>query len=117
MPVTFALNAQNEITVHLGESSGIQLPATVIVGILAAVTFCRENRDFTGRSECYLSWEHPGAGDYPPRFEKFIVEEWWGRKRDFLELTRAPQSLFTVSPTRTWTINVAHEKLPITFSY
>ena len=117
VPVNFALHAGNRITVHLGDSAGIQLPRSIIIGLLAGVVLCRENRNLTGGGSCYLSWDHPGAGDLPSRSEQFVIQNWWGRKREFLELTRAPQSVLTVSPSRAWNIHVAHEDLPIKISY
>lgn len=117
VPASFAIDPGNRISVHLGDSAGIQLPPSIVIGLLAAVVVCRDNRDLVGGGSCCLTWDHPGAGDFSPRSEEFMIRDWWGRKQDFLELTRSPQSLFTVTPSREWDINVAHENLPIKIHY
>lgn len=117
VPLLYELNTENLITVHVGEgATGLQLPLNIVPSLVAVAVLCRENRGLTGGGDSWLSWEHPGAGDFLPRREIFMVREWWGRKADFLAITNGPQSLFTVTPHGPWDISVAHEDLPITIT-
>lgn len=118
VPAQFAILEGGNMVIHLGDTPGIQLPAAIIIGLLASAVMCAENRGLGGGGECYLTWNHPGAGEYAARNETLLVREWWGRKRDFLALVGdAPQSTFTVTQTGEYPIQIAHKDLPITFMY
>lgn len=78
---------------------GVRLPGTLVYGLLFITVSSREDRDVRLDNDGAALWWDPPLG--APRLP-MPVNEWWGRRRDFLEVVvRYPRSSVVVRPDET----------------
>jgi hypothetical protein len=111
VPPEYAL-IEDKAGVAIGfDPPGVRLPGSLVYGLLFVVVLCRENRGLRVENDAARLWWDPPLGG-----ERLVmpVNEWWGRRRDFLELvTRYPTSAVVVRPDETWDVNIGEGGPPV----